>query len=384
MPAVPIAIAFHSLFCFHGSDESDSEPYLWCIGFTLDGRTITHAPGSPKLDGAPDLFLSPGSHGSIGGPMSIGSTRTIPPAVGGFRTTLQPIVLTVGGQTLEVPGTVGLIGILLEEDATSDEGADAAHAAINNLVRIEIQEAVEDVNLAGLADEIVRATAAGTSPEAAASAFFDARIDRLVNRIQRYARSTAVDAIVSNLSFPSAIVEGADPDEFLGVSVNIYTQADLDQTDHSDRLEIADRISQPNVHPEASDFNFNLHGQAWRRVERFSTPITDQVPPGRWQVTGINRQGRPNRRFIAHLGGRFPDGAPWLLTKGQVMNMLGAATHTFFVRGDTGLDADVIIQPDPLNPLFPSVTTAADNDPSNNLGRLPQCPLAIDHIRPVD
>ena len=383
MPAVPIAIAFQRLFCFHGSDESDSEPYLWCIGFTLDGRTITHAPGARRLSGAADLFFSPGSHGSIGGPMSIGSTRTIPPAVGRFDTTLQPIVLTVAGQTLEVPGTAGLIGILLEEDATSNDGADAAHAAINDLVRIEIGEAVADIDLAGLAAEINDAVAAGTSAVAAATTFFDARMDRLVARIRRYARSTAVDAIVSNLSFPSAIVEGADPDEFLGVSVNIYSQADLDESDHHDRLEIADRIAQPNVHPEASDFNFNLHGQAWRRVERFSTPITDQVPPGRWQVTGVNRQGRPNRRFIAHLGGRFADGSPWLLTKGKVMDLLGAATHTFFVRGDSGVEADVIIQPDPLNPLFPSVTTTADNDPSNNLTRLPQCPLAIDHIRPI-
>jgi hypothetical protein len=299
-------------------------------------------------------------------------------------TTLQPIVLTVEARTLQVPGTVGLIGILLEEDATSDDGAEAAHSAINDLVRTEMQEAIDDIDLDGLAAEIARAVSAGASPESTAKAFFDARIQRLINRIQRYARSTAVDAIVSHLSFPSVIVEGADPDEFLGVSVNIYTQADLDQTDHSHTLEIADRISQPNVHPEASDFNFNLHGQAWRRVERFSTPITDQVPPGRWQVTGINRQGRPDRRFIAHLGGRFPDGSPWLLTKGQVMDMLGAATHSFFVRGDTGLEADVIIQPDPINPLFPALTTAADSDPSNNLGRLPQCPLVIDDIRPFD
>lgn len=298
MPAVPIAIAFQRLFCFHGSDESDSEPYMWCIGFTLDGRTITHAPVARRLSGAADLFFSPGSHGSIGGPMSIGSTRTIPPAVGRFDTTLQPIVLTVAGQMLEVPGTAGLIGILLEEDATSNDGADAAHAAINDLVRIEIEEAVADIDLAGLAAEINDAVAAGTSAAAAATTFFDARMDRLVARIRRYARST-------------------------------------------------------------------------------------QVPPGRWQVTGVNRQGRPNRRFIAHLGGRFPDGSPWLLTKGKVMDLLGAATHTFFVRGDSGVEADVIIQPDPLNPLFPSVTTTADNDPSNNLTRLPQCPLAIDHIRPV-
>jgi hypothetical protein len=383
MLVVPITIALHTLFCFHGADEGDSEPYLWCIGFTIDGRTITHAPDSPKLSGAPDFFFSPGSHGNLGGPMSIGSTRRIPPSVGRFNTTLQPIVLNAGGRSLEVPGWVGLIGILLEEDATSDDGAEAAHAAINQLVRVEMQEAIEDINLAGLGAEILQATASGTSPQAAASAIFETRVDRLVNRIQRYAQSTAVEAIVSRLSFPSAIVEAADPDEFLGVSVNIYNEADLRQTDHTKHLEIADRIAQPNVHPEASDFNFNLHGAAWRRVEKFTTPITDQVPPGRWQVSGINRQGRPNRRFISHLGGRFADGSPWLLTKGAVMNMLGARTHTFFVRGETGREADVIIQPDPLNPLFPSVTTVGDDDPTNNLARLPQCPMVNTHLRPV-
>ncbi|MDM0000651.1 hypothetical protein QTI24_18685 [Variovorax sp. J22P240] len=384
MSAVPIAVAFHSLFCFHGSDESDSEPYLWCIGFSLGGRNITHAPDAPRLSGSPEFFFSPGSHGSIGGPMGIGANRIIPPSVGRFNTTLEPIVLNAAGRTIEVPGTVGLIGILLEEDATSDEGADAAHAAINELVRIEMQEALDDISMAGVGAEVLQAMAAGKSPEAAASAIFEGRVDRLVQRIQRYARSTAVDAIVSKLSFPGAIVEGADPDEFLGVSVNIFNLADLDQTTHTQRREIADRITQPEVHPEASDFNYNIHGEAWRRVEKFTTPITDQVPPGRRQVTGINRQGRPPRLFIAHLGGRFADGSPWLLTRGQVMNMLSAKTHTFFVRGESGAEADVIIQPDPFNPQFPSVTTVADNDPSNNLGRLPQCPLAIDHLRPAD
>ncbi len=253
------AIAFHSLFCFHGSGESDSEPYLWTIGFTLDGRTVTHTPDSQTLSGGPDFFFSPGSHGDLGGPVSIGSTRTIPPAVGRFDMTLQPIVLTAGGHTLEAPGWIGLIGILLEEDATSDEGAEAAHQAINELVKIEMNEAIADVNLAGLGAEVLQATSSGTDPVAAAR--------------------------VSKLSFPSAIVEGADPDEFMGVSVNIFSQQDLDATQHNDRLEISDRISQPNVHPEAWESNYNLHGAAWRRVEVCFTPITDQVPPGRWPLS---------------------------------------------------------------------------------------------------
>lgn len=384
MATVPVSVAFQRLFCFHGADESDSEPYLWTIGFTLDGRTITHSPNSPTLNGGAAYFFSPGSHGSIGGSMGIGTTRTIPRAVGRFDTTLQPIVLRAAGQTVEVPGWIGLIGMVLEEDSTSDAGAEAAHQAINNLVRTEIDEAVADINLAGLAAEIGQAVTAGVDPVVAARTVFEARVERLTDRIQRYARSTAVDAIVSNLSFPAAIVEGADPDGFMGVGIHVFSQQDLEHTEHDDRIEFTDTLAQAVPHLESSDFVYNLHGEAWQRIEVFWTPITDQVPSGRWQVTGIQRSGRPGKQFISHLGGQFADGSPWVLPKGLVMDLLVAGSHTFFVRGATGTEADVIIESEPINPYFPSLTTTPDSDPSNNLGTLPACPLSIRQTRPVD
>ncbi len=387
MDAVPVTIALQRLFCYHGSDsESDSEPYLWAVGFTIDGRTVTHTPDAPTLTGGPAFFYSAGSHDNIGGSMGIGSTRTIPPAVGRFDTTLQPIVLTVGGQVVEVPGTLGMIAILLEEDSTSDVGSTAAHNAINNLVTVEMNEAVADINLAGLGAQVLQAVSEGRDPAQEARTVFTARMQRLVDRIQRYARSVAIDAIVSNLSGLGAIPEGADPDEFLGVGVHIYTEVDLAATQHDEWLEFTDTIAQPGVaHLESSDYVFNLHGAVWRRVEDYSTPITDQVPPGRWQVTGVSRSGRaPGKTFISSLGGQFTDGSPWLLAKGQVMDFLVAGSHSFFVRGSSGVEADVKIEPEPLNPYFPSLTTTADSDLTNNLGSLPQCPVAIWHTRPVD
>ncbi len=383
MVPMPVTLNYHTLFCFHGADESDSEPYMWVIGITLDGRTITHQPDATRLTGGPSFFFSPGSHGSIGGPMGIGTERQLPPAVSRFDTTLQPIVLQVAGQTLEVPGAVGMLTILLEEDNTSDEGADAAHDAINQLVKIELEEAVADIDLGGLAVQVGQAMAAGTDPVATVKAALQEKKDRVVERIRRYARSTAVDAIVSKLSFPAAIVEGADPDNLMGISVQWFDADDLASTRDDQRLPLDDTISDGSPFLESSDYVYNLHGQAWQRIRVTTTPITDQVPAGRWQVTGLNRQGRPGRQFISHLGGKFADGSPWLLTKGQVMDLLAAGTHTFFVHGDSGVDADIIIQPDPFNPLFPSVTTTADNDPSNNLGVLPQCPLVNVHEEPV-
>jgi hypothetical protein len=384
MASIPVTVAFEKLFCYHGADEDVSEPYLWTIGFTLDGSTITHNPDSPTLNGGAGFFVSPGSHGSIGGGMGIGTTRMIPPAVGRIDATLQPIVLTAAGRTLEVPGMIGLIGVVLEEDSTSDEGAEAAHQAINNLVHTEINEAIADINMAGLAAEISQAVAAGADPVEKAKEVFSAKVDRLTDRIQRYARATAVDAIVQNLSFPAAIVEGADPDGFMGVGVHVFSQEDLEQTDHSSRLAFTDTLAQQVAHLESSDFVYNLHGAAWQRITVTWTPITDQVPPGRWQVTGIQKSGRPGKQFISHLGGSFPDGSPWLLPKGKVMDFLVAGSHSFFVRGTSGAEANVIIEPEPVNPLFPSLTTTGDNDPSNNLGALPPCPISIRHTQPAN
>ena len=45
MATIRVSAALQSLFCFHGADEEESEPFLWTIVFTVDGRTITHTPG---------------------------------------------------------------------------------------------------------------------------------------------------------------------------------------------------------------------------------------------------------------------------------------------------------------------------------------------------
>lgn len=383
MSTIKVVAALQSLFCFHGADEEDSEPYLWTIMFTVDGRTITHAPDAPRLTGKPAFFFGPGSHGNLGGSIGTGVTRQIPPAVGRFDTTLQPIVLNAFGRTLEVPGQLGMIAILLEENSTSHEGAEAAHRAINELVQVELEEAVEDLSIAGVAAEAAPAIQAGQDPLAVVIPIFTEKMNRVSERIQRVASDVAIAAIVQHMSGPGAILEGLDPDEFMGTITHFYSQGELEGTTHTSRSEILDRIQQPGVHPEASDFVYNLHGEVWQPVEIFFTPVTDQVPPGRWQVTGIVRDTAPTHRpFISHLGGVFQDGSPWLLAKGQVMDMIGAGTHEFFVRGDSA-EANVFVDPNEDAPFFPFLATVADNDPSNNLTRLPPAQTGIRHVREV-
>lgn len=382
MATIPVRLRLDKLFCYHGADESDSEPYLWVIGVTIDGRTITHRPDAPNLDGAPGFWFSPGSHGNIGGPMGIGANRTLPAQVGHVDTTLQPIVITAAGHQVEVPGQLALVAILLEEDMTSDEGAEAAHAKINDLIRVELSEAVADIDLDGVGAKILRGIADGRAPEAVAREYFAQRMTRVVNRLNRYAQDVAVAAIARALSFPAAIVEAADPDNFQGIVTRFWSQDQLESTTTDRRIEIHEAIWDRGAGlREASDYNYNLHGQVWQPIEEYWVPVTDALPPGRWQVTGIQRAGR--RPFISTVGGPLPDGTPWAMGKGKVMDAIRAGTHTFFVRAESGREADVVIEENEENPYFPYLATVADNDPTNNLSRLPACIVATRHTRPA-
>ena len=386
MGTIRVSAALQSLFCFHGADEEESEPYLWTLMFTVDGRTITHASGAATLSGKPTFFFSPGSHGNLGGGINTGQTKQIPRAVGRFDTTLQPIVLSLLGTTVEVPGQLGMLAVLLEENATSDEGAEAAHQAINDLVRAELEEAVADINLVAIAAEAQPAVSAGSDPVAAVMPILKAKMDHVSDRIQRVASDVAIATVVQHLGGLGAIPEALDPDEFMGIATHFFSQDALEATTSRNRLEFTDTIAQPGGGPlEASDFIYNLHDEAWQRVEVFFTPVTDQLPPGRWQVTGIGRDTTSTHTpFLSHIGGSLPDGSPWALPKGTVMDLIAAGSHSFFVSGADGREADIVVDRNEENPFFPFITTVADDDPSNNLASLPPCPMQIRHTTDVD
>ena len=37
MDAIDVIAQWQSLFCYHGADEDESDPYLWTIGVVFDG-----------------------------------------------------------------------------------------------------------------------------------------------------------------------------------------------------------------------------------------------------------------------------------------------------------------------------------------------------------
>ena len=123
-------------------DEADgqgkAEPYLWTIYIKIGGDEIRKRADDPlRLEGTLHYQFGQGSHGNLGrDSFDAGDEHDIPANVGLFGSRIRPIDLDIFGQNFQVPGVVGIIAILMEEDNVSDDGAEAGHQAMNNLVEL--------------------------------------------------------------------------------------------------------------------------------------------------------------------------------------------------------------------------------------------------------
>jgi hypothetical protein len=108
-----VDLLLHSLFCFKGEDNAESEPYMWTIMFALDGSTIKQV--DTGLTGTSQFFFGPGSHGNMGSSTQSGVTQHIPAAIGRWEVNVDPVRLTNDTTTVNVPPVIGVIGRLFEE-----------------------------------------------------------------------------------------------------------------------------------------------------------------------------------------------------------------------------------------------------------------------------
>ena len=129
-------------------DEADgcgvAEPYLWTAFFRIGGDDVTivfdgidfeTSPPTPivHLEGSPLMQFGPGSHGNLGTrDVDAGDTVSIPQTIGQFETRLKPIPIpqslkdlaALAGQDVpdDLPGFVGAVVVLMEEDNVTDDG----------------------------------------------------------------------------------------------------------------------------------------------------------------------------------------------------------------------------------------------------------------------
>jgi Protein of unknown function (DUF3892) len=111
---------------------------------------------------------------------------------------------------------------------------------------------------------------------------------------------------------------------------------------------------------------------AWQTVTITTTPIAEGVPPGRWQVTGVNLSVSTERhdKFISQISGPLPQQALWWLGRGDAVNLIKDGTHSFFVVGADGSHADVIVS-DSNGVGHDYLITTRDASTEDNLLSLP-------------
>lgn len=128
-----LRIKLQQLRCHDKPDGwTTGEPYLWNLFFKIDGSCIVLSERF-RLEGRPVYHASVGSQGNLSaGQLESGGMVGIPDDVGEWRTQLVP--LTVPYFEAKLPGVLGLVSVLLEQNFVSKTGAEAGHEAFNRYV----------------------------------------------------------------------------------------------------------------------------------------------------------------------------------------------------------------------------------------------------------
>jgi hypothetical protein len=216
---LPVSVKLSSIYCRDEADGiGDAEPYLWTIFFKIDGETIRQAPGLPLLVGDAVFHFGPGSHGNLGTrSVDAGETVQIPAAIGEWHTGLQPIILTQDSTTIPVPGIVGAVAVLMEEDNVSDSGAEKGHQALNNFVRDEINEFIHTINLLDFIGV--------ENPQDKLNELIEA----LKKKIQDGSAAAVSKAIEDAQGFWSNLWSGINKDDKIGSVAYTFSQQDIVQ-----------------------------------------------------------------------------------------------------------------------------------------------------------
>ena len=379
---INVTISLATLFCYHGADEDgSSEPYLWTIMFALDGGSIVQA--GTKLTGAPRYFFSPGSHGNLGSTADVDQTLIIPPPVGTWTTNLQPISLVLpSGQTILLPGQIGVIALLMEENDTPNDAVEAGHQALNKLVQTQLQQFIDGLDtgaIGALISEITGPSPSMAALTAAAIQVFNQLFTPVKNNIMQFAPSAIEAAIANSLNLIGGLGTIISADERDGQIFYQFTQDQLTQSNVGSKIVFSDFLS-----GDTSPFpawGYNLHGEAYQRIEVWYTPVASTIPPGRWQISSVDkaRVSGHGYTWITHVGGQLTDGSFWRVARGDAIDLINKGINTFFVLGPDQSQAEVKVVPDDPKIQHPYLKTVADKSVEDNLTQLPPCVQSIQH-----
>ena len=368
MDEIPVRMHVWRLFCYFGADEAVSEPYLWVIGFKFDGSTMSQA--LTRLTWTPDLFFSSGSHGSLGTrDVRPGAKVTVPPAVGGWETTLKPLKLSdAEGNVTEVPGAIGFAAVLLEENNVPADAAEAGHQALNDFVASTLESFVTGIDLPDFNAAVAGRVAGGAARDQAVEDEMRARFEALQQTISDGASDVVEQAIRNSMDLPESLWALIDKDEVMGRAFHLATARELvGESDFT--IDYTDRLYENPSLPEAGRWAYNLHSYIKARVRRKA--LEPQLPEAHdIQIQGIVKGFSRDlgRSYISQVGG-VVEGRSWWLSRSDACGMIDRGEKAFYILGADGTRTPVLSKPGPS--YWRILTTPPDATQANNLLSLP-------------
>jgi hypothetical protein len=177
------------------------------------------------LEGKPEFRFTEHGHGSLG--KNLAQRRIpIPAAIGEWQTTLEPLRVPYFEQS--AVGIAGVVYIALDHHNLSQEGAIAAHKALNNHVNRVAQRIVAGFDPKQI--ELIRFTKSIT-------AYFGDAFKKELANIQ----DVIVEAVKNNQSLVQNIWTLVHKDNLIGFDFHIFTHFDFED-DPTKPVEFAQRF----------------------------------------------------------------------------------------------------------------------------------------------
>lgn len=162
-----VSLTLDHIHCVDEGDGSgNAEPYLWSLFFKIDGSTVQFAlrstPETPfllSLQGMVTVDRRNGGHRNLrntdDNPVDAGEDVAIPPGLGRWDTVLTPIPIADSAKPfangeVDLPGTIGVVCILMEEDNLSDSSALAGYNAFCSTFESKMNERINSLTAARL------------------------------------------------------------------------------------------------------------------------------------------------------------------------------------------------------------------------------------------
>ncbi len=235
MDTINIKLQLDSLVCH--KRQGGGEPYIWTVFFKADNSCIKIT-DKFRLQGKPEFKFSEGGHSTLG-KHPAGKRIAIPESLGAWQTSIEPFWI----QHFEQPtiGVAGVVFIVLEHHNLSNEGAEAAHKALNRFVMQAADRVVADFDPRRI--ELLNFTKTIT-------AYFGEAFKKEFAGIQ----DVIVDAVKNSQSLLQNIWTLVHKDELVGYDFKIITHYSFDD---SDVIEFGERF-------KTEKFDYEVQGTAYK------------------------------------------------------------------------------------------------------------------------